>query len=57
MLGETGIYICTLCIVYICLNTEVILDVIFQLIEVFFAIRMTVVNGFLFLNQSQIMTN
>ena len=30
-----GIYICTLCIVYICLNNEVILDVIFQLIKIF----------------------
>lgn len=35
------------CIVYMGLTIDVIFDVIFQLIKICFAIRMTVVNGFL----------
>ena len=34
--------VCILCIVYLGLNTEVILDLMFQLIEICFAVRMTV---------------
>ena len=36
------ICVCILCIVYLGLNTEVILDLMFQLIEICFAVRMTV---------------
>lgn len=55
ILGESWVYICTLCIVYIDLNITVIVDVVFQLIKICFAIRMTVVNVFLFLTQSHIL--
>lgn len=55
ILGESWVCICTLCIVYIDLNITVIVDVVFQLIKICFAIRMTVVNVFLFLTQSHIL--
>lgn len=45
---------CALSMVYVDLNAAVILDVVFQLIKICFAIRMTVVNGLLFLTQSHI---
>lgn len=50
--GDLGT--CVVYSVYIDLNTEVILDVVFQLIKICFAIRMTIVNDFLFLTQPHI---